>query len=97
MSLKNHLVLVFFSPFFVTALATARPNTDFTINSNEKNYQKEYYENGQLQAEGWSIGNEKLDYWYFYHPNGEIENLFRIAFCLVSLLFQAVLSKSKIA
>ncbi|WP_432411840.1 toxin-antitoxin system YwqK family antitoxin [Rasiella sp. SM2506] len=38
----------------------------------EKNYQKEYYNNGTLKAEGWELGATKTDYWYFYYPNGEV-------------------------
>ncbi|GAB5398894.1 MAG: hypothetical protein Aureis2KO_04790 [Aureisphaera sp.] len=38
----------------------------------EKFYEKAYYSNGQLKAEGWQFMNVKTDYWIYYHRNGNI-------------------------
>lgn len=47
--------------------------------SNEKKYQKEYYLNGQIEKEGWTFNNAKVDYWKFYYENGNLkkEGLFK--------------------
>ncbi|TLP82734.1 toxin-antitoxin system YwqK family antitoxin [Maribacter sp. ACAM166] len=37
----------------------------------DKLYQRMYYENGTLASEGWIRFNVKTDYWTFYHPNGK--------------------------
>jgi len=37
-----------------------------------KLYAKDYYANGQLKSEGWSMGDMKVKYWKFYHSNGTI-------------------------
>lgn len=42
------------------------------IGKTEKMYTKEYYDNGNLKAEGWSSMDTKTDYWTFYHKNGKI-------------------------
>ena len=48
--------------------------TGTLLGSNEpaKAYTKDYYTNGQLKAEGWSVGNSKTKYWKFYHANGKL-------------------------
>ncbi|WP_378178941.1 toxin-antitoxin system YwqK family antitoxin [Aquimarina sp. SS2-1] len=38
----------------------------------EKKYQKEFYNDGSIKAEGWIIENQKIGYWYTYYPNGNI-------------------------
>lgn len=40
--------------------------------ADEKNYDKTYYDNGNLKSEGWLRYNVKTDYWKFYHENGKI-------------------------
>ena len=40
--------------------------------SEEKNYDRTYYDNGNLKSEGWLRYNVKTDYWKFYHKNGKI-------------------------
>ena len=42
------------------------------LETSEKTYAKEYYNNGQLKAEGWQYGDIKTDFWIFYYPNGTI-------------------------
>lgn len=46
----------------------------FFINQpyDQKEYYREFYDNGSIKAEGWKIGSQKVDYWYNYHPNGNI-------------------------
>lgn len=65
MVLKKSLLLFYFGILCMSYSLAATSLTD-------KNYQKKYYENGVLQAEGWHTGNAKTDYWYFYHANGTI-------------------------
>jgi antitoxin component YwqK of YwqJK toxin-antitoxin module len=44
----------------------------FTISGfAQKKYQKEYYSNGNLKAEGWLLADKKSNYWYFYNSNGD--------------------------
>lgn len=38
----------------------------------DKSYVKEYFDNGQLKAEGWSQLDRKTDFWIFYHSNGQV-------------------------
>ncbi|GAA3519583.1 hypothetical protein GCM10022393_37250 [Aquimarina addita] len=40
--------------------------------SAQKEYTREYYDNGILKAKGWKIGTTKTDYWFHYHQNGAI-------------------------
>jgi antitoxin component YwqK of YwqJK toxin-antitoxin module len=35
-----------------------------------KNYEKNYFENGKIESEGWVLDNQKVDYWFFYYENG---------------------------
>jgi len=35
-------------------------------------YNKEYYSNGNLKAEGWVTSDKKTNYWYYYHENGKL-------------------------
>jgi antitoxin component YwqK of YwqJK toxin-antitoxin module len=42
----------------------------FFSNSAQRSYTKTYFKNGQLQAEGWLIINQKVDYWFYYYENG---------------------------
>ncbi len=37
-----------------------------------KSYHREFYENGQLKAQGWKKGDSKEDFWKFYYENGKI-------------------------
>lgn len=39
--------------------------------SEDKRYERTYYEDGTLASEGWMRFNIKTDYWTFYHPNGK--------------------------
>ncbi len=39
----------------------------------QKEYQKEYYENGILKEEGWVLNDQKTGYWKFYYSNGNIK------------------------
>ncbi|MBL4575852.1 MAG: hypothetical protein JKY51_07120 [Opitutaceae bacterium] len=36
----------------------------------QKKYQKNYFDNGNLQSEGWIQDSQKTDYWKFYYKNG---------------------------
>jgi antitoxin component YwqK of YwqJK toxin-antitoxin module len=45
-------------------------NFIFFSNSAQRSYTKTYFKNGQLQAEGWLIINQKVDYWFYYYENG---------------------------
>jgi len=36
------------------------------------NYEKVYFENGNIKEEGWKMGDSKIRYWKYYHPNGQI-------------------------
>ncbi len=38
----------------------------------EKEYHKEYYNDGSIKSEGWKIANQKTGYWYTYHTNGNV-------------------------
>jgi antitoxin component YwqK of YwqJK toxin-antitoxin module len=35
-----------------------------------KTYVKNYFENGQIESEGWTKNNQKVDYWFYYYENG---------------------------
>ncbi len=35
-----------------------------------KIYVKNYFENGQIESEGWSQDNQKINYWFYYYENG---------------------------
>ena len=61
--IKVSLILVVLMVF----TSTVRADSDLF-----KQYFKTYYTTGQLQAEGWKMGTEKVGYWYFYHENGKI-------------------------
>ncbi len=37
-----------------------------------KEYHREYHNNGMLKAQGWKIGDSKEDFWKFYYPDGKI-------------------------
>lgn len=39
--------------------------------SEDKRYERMYYDDGTLASEGWKRFNVKTDYWTFYHPNGK--------------------------
>ena len=41
----------------------------FFGNNSEKLYQKDYFANGNLKAEGWMVKDQKVDYWFFYYDN----------------------------
>jgi antitoxin component YwqK of YwqJK toxin-antitoxin module len=43
----------------------------FFQTSAQRSYTKTYFKNGQLQAEGWLIINQKVDYWFYYYENGK--------------------------
>jgi len=38
----------------------------------QKRYHREYYNDGAIKAEGWKMGDQKINYWYSYYPNGNI-------------------------
>ena len=42
--------------------------------SSKKQYQKNYFENGQLSSEGWIINDKKTSYWKFYYKNGQTKS-----------------------
>ena len=42
------------------------------IENSNNTYFKEYYENGNLKAEGWISEKKKAGYWKFYFENGAI-------------------------
>jgi antitoxin component YwqK of YwqJK toxin-antitoxin module len=42
----------------------------FAFQTSAQSYTKTYFKNGQLQAEGWLIINQKVDYWFYYYENG---------------------------
>lgn len=39
----------------------------------EKAYQKTFYDNGILKAEGWIENNQKTNYWKYYYNDGSIK------------------------
>ena len=39
----------------------------------QKKYSKTYYDNGNMKAEGWMLGNKKIDYWFFYRKDATKE------------------------
>ena len=65
----KHLILLF---FFFGITASLPVHSSETDPVGEKTYTREYYPDGQLQAEGWAAGNSKTGYWKMYHPNGEL-------------------------
>lgn len=44
------------------------------FNVPKKEYQKNYFENGQLESEGWVINDKKTSYWKFYYENGQTKS-----------------------
>lgn len=44
----------------------------FKINSNPKEFTRNYDQEGTLISAGWIQNNQKVAYWTFYHPNGTI-------------------------
>ena len=58
-------LLKFVSPVLICLILTA-----FT-SSEDKRYERTYYDDGTLKSEGWKRFNAKTDYWTFYHPNGK--------------------------
>ena len=65
----NKALAVFLFFGIVTSLSTA---AEHSVLEGEKMYSKEYYDNGQMKAEGWAMGEMKMGYWKFYHPNGAL-------------------------
>ena len=55
-------LVVFFSIFLILGFNE----------SEDKTYDRTYYDNGKLKSEGWLRYNVKTDYWKFYHENGKI-------------------------
>ena len=41
----------------------------------EKEYQRAYYENGNIQSEGWTENNQKIKFWKFYYENGSLKKI----------------------
>ncbi|MCF6306491.1 MAG: hypothetical protein L3J09_00890 [Flavobacteriaceae bacterium] len=39
----------------------------------QKTYQKKHFEDGVLMEEGWIQNSQKIDYWIFYYPNGNVK------------------------
>ncbi len=40
----------------------------------QKEYHYEYYPNGMVKAEGWKLGEIRVDFWHFYHLNGKVSH-----------------------
>lgn len=38
----------------------------------EKEYHKEFYDNGKIKSQGWKKADSKEAYWKYYHPNGKL-------------------------
>lgn len=57
--------------FFILFVAIVL-SANTAVAGGAKKYVKEFYNNGQLKAEGWQQMTVKTDYWIFYHPNGSI-------------------------
>ncbi len=55
--------------FFISIIIYSFIGSQITV---EKQYHKEYYQNGSIKAEGWKINDKKIDYWYEYYPNGQV-------------------------
>lgn len=45
----------------------------FITNSPNKFYEKEYYSNANLKAEGWIENGKRVDYWFEYEINGHVK------------------------
>ena len=56
---------------FVYAILISFVFLAFT-SSEDKRYERTFYEDGTLASEGWMRFNVKTDYWSFYHTNGKI-------------------------
>jgi len=67
--IMNRALTVFLFFGIMTSITTA---SEFSLIEGEKMYSKEYYNNGQIKAEGWEMGEMKMGYWKFYHPNGAL-------------------------
>ncbi|GAB5565534.1 MAG: hypothetical protein Wins2KO_25970 [Winogradskyella sp.] len=39
----------------------------------QKHYQKNYFDNGQLESAGWMENGQKSKFWYYYHKNGNLK------------------------
>jgi antitoxin component YwqK of YwqJK toxin-antitoxin module len=63
--MRRHLFVLLFIGLLGSPILLAN-------NTIAKSYLKEYYNTGQLKAEGWSMQNQKTDFWIFYHPNGQV-------------------------
>jgi len=68
--LTMHKTLAFFLFFGMMTVVVSASRV--TPSENNKVYAKEYYQNGQIKAEGWEMGGMKMGYWKFYHANGSI-------------------------
>ncbi|MDH7447972.1 toxin-antitoxin system YwqK family antitoxin [Aquimarina sp. 2201CG14-23] len=44
----------------------------FNQTIDQKEYYREFYDNGSIKTEGWKMNNQKVDYWFTYFPNGKI-------------------------
>ena len=44
------------------------------LNVGPDEYQKTYYNNGQIKSEGWLSDNKKTEYWKFYFENGNLKS-----------------------
>lgn len=42
--------------------------------SSSLTYEKYYFDNGQLKAEGWIEEGSKERYWFYYYPNGSLKS-----------------------
>ena len=60
--------LTFF--LFFGIVTSMNATSTLSLEEGVKMYSKEYYDNGQIKAEGWEMGTAKMGYWKFYHPNG---------------------------
>lgn len=37
-----------------------------------KTYHRDYFDNGNVRAQGWKLGNSKEDFWKYFHTNGKL-------------------------
>ena len=59
--------------FFVLLLTLVFSNSLRATNGAKK-YVREFYQNGQLKAEGWQQMQAKTDYWIFYRADGSVSS-----------------------
>lgn len=60
--------------FFIFLFGNIQTSFSSETLTAEKIYTKEYFSNGNIKAEGWSIMDAKTEYWTFYHENGNVSS-----------------------